>query len=46
MNELLPFLPLAAVLVVTGCVAGVLTSLVSARSHHKRGAVDTELLKS
>lgn len=90
MEELLPFLPLAAVLVVTGCVAGVLagllgvgggiivvpvlftmlglvdidgsvrmhvavgtslasivlTSLVSARSHHKRGAVDIALLKS
>jgi len=90
MNELLPLLPLAGVLIATGCVAGilagflgvgggiivvpvlftmlglididpsvrmhvavgtslasiVLTSLVSARSHHKRGAVDTDLLKS
>ena len=90
MNELLSLLPLAAVLVATGCVAGVLagllgvgggiivvpvlftmlglididesvsmhvavgtslasiviTSIVSARSHHKRGAVDLELLKS
>ena len=90
MNELLSLLPLAAVLVATGCVAGVLagllgvgggiivvpvlftmlglididesvrmhvavgtslasiviTPIVSARSHHKRGAVDLELLKS
>jgi len=89
MNELLPLLPLAGVLIATGCVAGilagllgvgcgiivvpvlftmlglididpsvrmhvavgtslasiVLTSLVSARSHHKRGAVDTDLFK-
>lgn len=90
MNELLTFLPLASVLVATGCVAGVLagllgvgggivvvpvlftmlgligidesvrmhvavgtslasivlTSLVSARAHHKRGAVDVALLRS
>ena len=88
--NLVDFLPLVAVLVATGCVAGVLagllgvgggiivvpvlftmlgfigidesvrmhvavgtslasivvTSLVSARSHHKRGAVDTDLLRS
>ncbi|MBO6784994.1 MAG: sulfite exporter TauE/SafE family protein [Alphaproteobacteria bacterium] len=88
--NLLDFLPLVAVLVATGCVAGVLagllgvgggivivpvlftmlglidipdsvrmhvavgtslasivvTSIASARSHHKRGAVDTSLLKS
>jgi len=90
MSELLSLLPLAAVLIATGCVAGVLagllgvgggiivvpvlftmlglididpsvrmhvavgtslasiviTSIVSARSHHKRGAVDLSLLKS
>lgn len=90
MHELLSLLPLAAVLVATGCVAGVLagllgvgggiivvpvlftmlglididpsvrmhvavgtslasiviTSIVSARSHHRRGAVDVALLKS
>ncbi len=88
--NIIDFLPLAAVLVGTGCIAGVLagllgvggaiivvpvlftmlglididdsvrmhvavgtslasivvTSFVSARSHHKRGAVDTDLLKS
>ena len=89
-TQLIDFLPLAAVLVVTGCIAGVLagllgvgggivvvpvlftmlelididmsvrmhvavgtslasivlTSFVSARSHHRRGAVDVALLKS
>lgn len=89
-EEILPFLPLAGVLVATGCIAGVLagllgvgggivvvpvfftllglleidssvrmhvavgtslasivlTSFVSARSHHRRGAVDKALLKS